>query len=296
MKKTMCLLWGLLLLCGSAGVAAAQDQAGTHAPPKVLVVMREWVKPGRSGLSHEKTEAAFVQAMNKANWPVHYIAMDSMSGKNRSLFLTGYESLEGWQKDSQSVMKNTSLSTALDQAGVTDGNLLDGTDQSVLVLNDEMSLRAPVDIAHMRYMEIQLFHIKPGRIHEWNEAVKMVKEAYEKSMPEAHWAMYQLVYGGAVGTYAVFTPLKSLAEPDAMIGNERKFMGAMGEDGMKKLFELESTSVESRERQLFMFNPRMSYTPPEWIKADPDFWAPKAKTASAPASKKPAAKAAAGQQ
>lgn len=296
MKRTMGLVLGLLLLCGTAGVAAAQEQPGMHAPPKVLVIMREWVKPGRSGASHEKTESAFVQAMNKANWPVHYIAMDSVSGKNRSLFLTGYDSLEAWQKDSQSVMKDTSLSTAIDQAAVTDGNLLDGTDQAVLVYDDEMSLRAPVDIPHMRYMEVQLFHIKPGRAHEWNEAVKMVKEAYEKSMPEAHWAMYRLMYGGAVGTYAVMTPLKSLAEVDTMMGGERKFMGAMGEDGMKKLLELESASVESRERQLFIFNPKMSYTPPDWIKADPDFWAPKTKTTSAPAGKKPAAKAAAGQQ
>src|SRR5579863_6456137 len=116
MRRTLGLALGVLLLCGTAGVAAAQEQSSMHPPPKVLVIMREWVKPGRSGLSHEKTESAFVQAMNKANWPVHYIAMDSMSGKNRSLFFTGYDSLEAWQKDSQSVMKNTTLSTALDQA------------------------------------------------------------------------------------------------------------------------------------------------------------------------------------
>jgi len=236
-----------------------------------------------------------VQAMSKANWPVYYIAMDSVSGKNRSLFFTGYDSLDAWQKDAQSVMKNATLATALDQAAVADGNLLDGTDQSVFVLDEEMSLRAPVDIPHMRYMETQLFHIKPGRVHEWSEAVKMVKEAYEKSIPQAHWAMYRLMYGGAVNTYAVLTPMKSLAEVDTMMGSERKFVGALGEDGMKKLLDLETASVESRERNLFLFNPKMSYTPPDWIKADPGFWSPKVKT-TAPAGKKPAANAGAGQQ
>jgi hypothetical protein len=296
MKRTMGLVLGLLLLCGAAAVAAAQDQAAMHGPPKVLVVGREWVKPGHGGPMHEKTESAFVQAMMKANWPVHYFAMESMSGKNRALFLTGYDSLEAWEKDTRATAKNASLSSALDQAYVGDGNLLDATDQSVLVLDEDMSLRDSVDIPHMRYMEIQLFHIKPGRAHEWDEAVKMVKAAYEKSMPEAKWAMFRLVYGGAVGTYVVFTPMKSLAEVDAMMGGQRKFAEAMGEDGMKKLLELESASVESRERQLFSFSPKMSYAPPEWIKADPDFWAPKTKTTSAPATKKPAAKAAAGQQ
>jgi hypothetical protein len=41
--------------------------------------------------------------------------------------------------------------------------------------------------------------------------------------------------------------------------------------------------VESSSHQLFAFNPRMSYVPEEWIKADPDFWKPK--PAMAPAAK-----------
>jgi len=35
------------------------------------------------------------------------------------------------------------------------------------------------------------------------------------------------------------------------------------------------STVESSSHQLFEFNPRMSYVPDEWIKADPDFWKPK---------------------
>jgi len=57
----------------------------------------------------------------------------------------------------------------------------------------------------------------------------------------------------------------------------------MGEDGMKKLGELVAASVESSQHQLFAFNPHMSYVADEWIKADPDFWKPKA--AAAPAAK-----------
>jgi hypothetical protein len=41
----------------------AQDQAGqVSAPPNVLEVITEYVKPGQTGSAHEKTEAAFVQA------------------------------------------------------------------------------------------------------------------------------------------------------------------------------------------------------------------------------------------
>jgi hypothetical protein len=57
----------------------------------------------------------------------------------------------------------------------------------------------------------------------------------------------------------------------------------MGEDGMRQLSELIRASVESSTHQLFAFNPRMSYVPDEWIKADPAFWKPK--TVMAPAAK-----------
>jgi hypothetical protein len=55
----------------------------------------------------------------------------------------------------------------------------------------------------------------------------------------------------------------------------------MGEDGMKKLNELETAAIESRQSNLFAFNPKMSYPPDAWVKADPDFWKPKAKAPAA---------------
>ena len=289
MKRTMGSALGLFLMFGMLGMAAAQSPEGVTNPPKVLVITREFVKPGRTGLSHEKTESAFVQAMTKADWPVHYVALDSMSGKSRSLFFVGYDSFDAWGKDMLATEKNAALTTALDQAGVADGNLLDAMDQSVFVFSDEMSLRPAVDIAHMRYMEIEVFHVKPGHNHEWTEAVKMVKDAYEKSVPEAHWAMFRLMYGGAGGTYAVFTPMKSVGDVDQMMADSKKFGAALGEDGMKKLSDLEVAAVDTSQTNLFQFDPRMSYAPPEWIKANPEFWKPKTMTAGAAGAKKGAA-------
>jgi len=112
------------MVVGGMGVVAAQVQP----PPKVLTVTREFVKPGKSGATHERTESAFVQALTKAKWPTHYLAVDSLSGKTRSLFFTGYESFEAWEKDVQAEEKNAALSAALDHAGVVDGELLSEMD------------------------------------------------------------------------------------------------------------------------------------------------------------------------
>ena len=63
MKKFTWLYMGLCLLFGSVGAADAQEMAdGVTPPPKVLVIQREMLKPGKSGSLHQKTESAFVQA------------------------------------------------------------------------------------------------------------------------------------------------------------------------------------------------------------------------------------------
>ncbi len=278
-----------VLLSIGTGIAAAQDKDKMGMPPKVLVVGREYTKPGKSGTLHEKTESAFVQAMMRANWPTHYLAVESLSGKSRALFFTGYESFEAWEKDTLAGQKNKVMSSALDHAWAADGELLDETDGSVLAFREEYSMRPEVDIAHMRYFEISLWQVKHGHDKDWDEIVKMVKAAYDK-IPNAHWSAYQAIYGFPETTYIIFNPMKSLAEVDQNFMADKEFEKAMGEEGMKKLNELSAKAIEMSQTNLFVFNPRMSYPADEWIKADPDFWKPK--PAAAPAAmKKPADKA-----
>lgn len=276
MKKMMGYLLGLGLLLAGAGIAGAQgNKAGTNGPPKVLTITREFTKPGRGGMMHDKTESAFVQAMSRAKWPTHYLAMNSVSGKSRVLFLTGYDSFADWEKDVKGANMNAELSAALDRATVADGDLLSDMDQAAWIYREDQSLRPDADIAHMRYFDISMYRVKPGHEQDWDEAVKMVKAAYSKGMPDVQWAMYQAAYGAPEGTYLVITPRKAAAEIDRDFANGPKFAEAMGKDGMKKLEELSAAAIESAESNLFVFNPRMSYVSEDYIKADPEFWKPK---------------------
>ena len=284
MKILIRMLMGISLAVGCVAVTAGQEQSqASMSIPKVLQIMREFTKPGKAGMIHDKTESAFVQAMTRAKWPTHYLGMTSLSGKQRALFLTRYESLEAWEKDTAAEQKNTALSAALDRAGVVDGELLDSIDQGVFIFHEEMSLRPKADLSQMRYMEISTYHVRPGHEKDWSEVVKMVKAAYEQAVPEAHWGTYSQIYGGNSGTYLVLTARKTLAEVDRGFAAGKKFDEVLGEEGMKKLNEIYGASVKSSQHQLFAFNPHMSYVADEWIKADPDFWKPKA--AAAPAAK-----------
>jgi hypothetical protein len=143
-------------------------------------------------------------------------------------------------------------------------------------------------IADMRFMEFELFEVKPGHEADWDAAVKLVKDGYAKGIPDASWDMFQAVYGRTT-SYVVITPLKSLSEVDRNFMASQKFVEAMGADGMKKLGELSAAALVSIETNLFSINPHMSYVSDEVAASAPDFWRPK--TGAAPAAKAKSGKA-----
>jgi hypothetical protein len=252
----------------------AQDStSGVMPPPKVLVIQREFVKPGRSS-QHVKSESAFVSAMAAAKWPTHYLAAESLSGRPRVLFMVGYPSFEAWEKDNHAFQKDAAFSATLDKLAATDGDLLTEFAQSVYTYDADNSLRAG-DVVHSRYFEISQFHIKPGHRKEWMELVKLYHDGLEKALPNANWALYDSYYGeNNGGYYLVISRMTSLAEDDASMGDDKKIAESMGPEKMKQIAELTAACVDSQQTNLFEFNPKMSYASDEWIKADA-FWKPK---------------------
>jgi len=262
----------------------AQDMP--PGPPKVLVIQREWIKPGKSGSIHQRTESAFVNAMVAAKWPTHYFAASSMSGKPRVLFFVGYPSFEAWEKDNHAMEKNATLSAAFDKASIADAEAVSEFQQDVLLYDPELSLHTG-DIVKDRYFEISRWVVKPGHRAEFLELVKMYVDGYGKASQHANWATFESVYGqDNGGVYIAVSAMASLAENDQFWGDDKKFADVMGPAKMKKIQELTASSVESTMTNLYEFKPSMSYPDDSWIKED-SFWKPKApvakKAAAAPA-------------
>jgi hypothetical protein len=283
------LLLGMSMAASAGCLCAAQD---TSQPPKVLQITREFLKPGKAGMIHDKSESNFVQAMERAKWPTHYIALNSMSGKSRALYLTGYDSFADWQKDNDAADKNAALSSELDRLAVADGDLLSDLDQFVFYYQPDQSLRVGVDLPHMRYFEVTVFRLHPGHHKEWSDLVKLVIDGHKKANTSASWAMYELEYGGG-DEYVLLSPDKGLGDIDEGFAEDKKWEEAVGEDGLKKVETMAADCIESSDSELFSVNPKQSYAPEDWVKANPDFWKPKATLAAAkPAEKaKPAAAA-----
>jgi hypothetical protein len=283
-----------LMIALSFGIAAgsfagAQDSpANGAALPNVLQITREYTKPGKGGALHDKSESAFVQAMTRAKEPTHYLALNSLSGKNRAIYLTWYASFDAWEKDTKSVEKNPTLSAELERAAVADGELLESMDEAVFYNAPELSYRPHADISHARYMEVSEYHVKRGHESGWRELVKTVIAANEKAGTSAHWAMLNLVYGGDGGTYLLLSADSSMADIDHGFTEDKAFHDAMGEEGWKRFEQLYGDTVDDSHTELFAINPKQSYMDDSVINADPDFWKPKA--ASAPKAAAPAAK------
>jgi hypothetical protein len=280
MNKLKPILLGLSLAVTCSAMAAAQQDAPKHA---VLQITREYVKPYRGGLAHDKTESAFVAAATRAKFPIHYVALNSLSGKARALYLTRYGSYDEWEKGNALVEHNKELGDAFERAGLADGELLSDVDSNVFNYSDELSYHPRGDLSQARYVEISVFNVRLGHDAEWHKLGKIYRDALDKSSSTAHWAMYQAAYGANDGTFIAITGDKSMADIDAAMLDGKKIVETVGEDEWKKIDKMYGECVESSHTELFSINPRQSYPPEDWVAADPEFWKPK--HVAAPAAK-----------
>jgi hypothetical protein len=281
MNNTRTILLGMSLAVAGNAFAAAQDAAPT--PPKVLAIAREWVKPGKGGMVHDKSEAGFVAASARAKLQGHYIALNAMTGKQRALYMFRYPSFSAWEQDNKIIDKSPALTAEFDRLFMTDGELLESADLSVFTFNEEWSYHTqPAGVSHARYYEISSFHIRPGHRKEFSDCVKMVKEGNEKAGTSAHWGAYEIAYGGEDGTVLALTHRESMSEIDKGFDEAKKFAEAVGgEEGMRKLDDVCGQGADSSHSELFEINPKQSYAEDAWIKSDPDFWKPKSKAPEA---------------
>lgn len=263
----------------------AAESSGPPPPPKVLQIYREEVKVGK-GPAHVKVEKEFVAAAAKAKWPTHYLAMTTVTGPSEAWFLTGYASFAAWEKDREDTDKNTAFTADLDRLVAKDGELLSNGRSLVASLREDLSAGGPVDIARMRYFRLITFRVRPGHESDFQDAVKIVRAAYEKAKADVPWAVYQISGGMPGPTFMVFIPMKSMAEIDASIARAGAIREAEGPENEKALTKLASDGYATVEQNVLAFSPAMSYPSKEFVARDPEFWTPKpaAKTA-APAKK-----------
>jgi hypothetical protein len=286
MRKILIAAMAVAWMVGSATVLRAQDQ---NSPiPKVLLIDREMVKFGKDS-GHAKNEGAFARAAAAAKSPDHYLAVTTMSGPNEAWFLVGFDSYAEWQKSNE-YDSQPKVQTLLDPLEEKDADYVSDSDQVVATYNEKWSYKPDMNMAEMRYFEIETIRLRPGHDKDWDDLVALYLTTAAKASIDEHDIFFEAHYGAPNGTIYIFTPRKSLAELDAAMGTGKAFDDALGPGGQKKWAELIEAAVASDSTTLVRFSPGMSYPPEEWVKSDPSFWKPKQMMAPKPTAAAPAKK------
>ncbi len=289
MRNISSLFVGLPLAVACISMAAAQDQPSTMTPPKYLQVTVEYTKPGKGGLAHDKTESAFVQAMTKAKFPINYWAYNSMSGKPRAIYISGFDSFGELEK-ADKIFESPGVAATFESLNVADGELLEDSNQLIFSYDEDLSLRPGVDLFHHRFLEADIVHVRQGHGKEFQDLAKLWVSLYQKAGTSVHWDAFRAEYGEDSGYYVFLTADKSLDDVDAGFADGKNLGTILTDDDKKKLRELRAASIEEDRTEIYSVNPAQSYVPDSFIKADPGYWKPKGAMAAKPMAK-PAADA-----
>ena len=271
----LCLLFAGLTLSPAPAALAQQEAGQTHSPSKYLYLSNVELKPEQSN-AYGKLEGEEVDVLRAANAPSHYLAMWSITGGTRVVYMHGFESFADLQKHHDETQAMSKLQDTLKADDAQEASLIADRKSSIYSYEKDLSLGTPIDLSKMRFMRILLFHVRSGHDEDFEHVVKLFVKAYQSSIPEARWAMFEKMYGvGSDNTYILVTPMESLSTVDDMHDNSKKFRDAVGEDQLHALRSGLDAAVESSEADLFAFGAKISYVPDSWLSSSPDFWGKK---------------------
>lgn len=272
----LCLLFAGLTLSPAPAALAQKDAGQPQSPSKYLYLSNVELKP-EQGDAYAKLEADEVQAMRAAGAPSHYFAMWSITGAGTHvLYFHGFESFADLQKNHDNTMAMTKLGDTLKADDAQEASLVAERHASIYSWEKDLSGGGPIDLSKMRFMRILLIHVRSGHDEDFRHVAKTFVKDYAASLPEAHWAMFQKMFGtGSDNTYILCTPIESLSVVDDMMTGDKKLMDGVGEDHFALLMKGLDVSVESSEEDLFAFGNKISYVPDSWVSSSPDFWGKK---------------------
>lgn len=273
-------------------LVAANAAAQTSAPPQVLRIIRQTIKPG-AGTDMERTGAAIARGVARAKYPANFLALSAMSGVPETWILESHDSFASVEAARAFIENSPGVKWWLGQNEAQSGASIEQVRRMLAIYRPDLSYRGDQFVQNMpktRFMSVVLVRLLPARDSEFAEAVRLVRGAYEKSGSDQPLVIYQVISGAPGPSYLFFAPMASLQAMDDAPARGKAMRDALGEDGAGKALKTSADVTAASESFLFALNPRLSYVSPEFIAADPEFWTPKPpKPATPPAVNTPGA-------
>ena len=171
---------------------------------------------------------------------------------------------------------NAALSAENDRFSALDGELLSRTSRIIARFRPGLSYQPQVSLPEMRYMQVDIVRVKPGRPGSSPRAGAASSRRTRRPRWTNTGPSTKPMPATRTGPF-FFYPLKSLAQIDKsgpMHGADA-YRDAVGEAGRIRMNEATVEAVDSSQTLLFALSSQMSLLSKQWIDADPAFWTPK---------------------
>jgi hypothetical protein len=234
-------------------------QAPLNPPPKVLLISRQFIKPGRKA-EVVKIERDSVEQQKRLKSPHSYWVLSSMSGRDDLWWLNGWDSYGDIEKEMAAVaqipglLEQWAANPALKAEMVTDPR--------------EMYARFRDDLSYGErgektpYFLITTISVRPGFRTEFIELRKLIRRAQDSAKVADNAAVYEVESGAADGTFVIFSSAANLEDAGALAQlHTREFETMLSVQARTQFRALSSSAILNSETALFTVNPEISMQP-----------------------------------
>lgn len=269
MKKWFCSVAGLSLAL--AGSAAAFAQTASVPPPNILNIETINIKPYADS-RYDKVASEYPALSQQLKDPMHFLAMEALTGTPRAIYISGFDSFEALQKNEEWSPSDAAADNKIESLDARQADSISEVHHTLWHYRPDLSNNVTgADIPHSHYWEVITFHMRPGHGDQFTELTKLYRDANLKSGQNIPWSTYEGMMGVS-DSYMVLVPMTSLKDEDNGLAHQKDFDSALGDEGKKRMNKLSEENVASVEDNLFMVNPEWSFVEQSWVDADPQYW------------------------
>ena len=266
-RTAICLL--LAMVCY---ISVSQAQQAQSAPPAILEIYRDPVKPAKIA-EYTRIEGEAALACARANtWP--YLTLQSITGPQTEVwYVEGFDSYDAVEHSSQPFTRNSTLSAELNRLMEAKANLVGDARVVFAHFRDDLSSNVELVQPRARFFNVTLVTVRPGHEREFEEIHRTLKSVRQKAGAADNRVVYQIASGMPKNIYLIFSAHRSLQNAGVALDPAVDDYAADVDDSTRnRLDDYTRVAVQSSETWLFSVNPAMSNPAGEWIADDPEFW------------------------
>jgi len=223
-------------VCRAQPAASPSVSPPPASPPKILRLVRQQFKPGKSH-ARERLERATAAAYNRLGVPVYWMELQAFTGPSEALFFDLFDSFEAVEKASAVLgpLYEAHPELAALEAGINDSV---SSERSILAVRRDSAGVNNINLAAARFLRMLVVRTRPG-------------EEPPAASDLASSVVYQVSSGMSGPAFLIFQAMTDFAAiPTA-----------------------HTTSGTIVEDSLYAIEPRMSHVSREFAEQDQSFWA-----------------------